>query len=176
MVSIVLRSLGQKLSTIIPTALISRIFLLPDNQWTQRTFGFDSWTPIFPAFPYDWFLPTSNFFVQFSAKRGTICDTLAEFAIAISNTLATSVLKATKSSWSAQPRPWVGFQKVLRTVTCDLYRFFACILPVSLQCIRPIHNLCCWPKLFGPLVLTLPPSFLPWHFLLDWKMRLSSNQ
>ena len=43
--------------------------------------------------------PTSSLFVHFYTTRGTICDTLADFAIATSNSLAKLVLKATKASW-----------------------------------------------------------------------------
>ena len=45
------------------------------------------------------FCPTSNFLFQLSVAQGTIRDTLFDFAIAISNSLVKSALKATKSSW-----------------------------------------------------------------------------
>ena len=43
--------------------------------------------------------PISNFFVYLCAARGKNRDTLADFDIATSNSLAKSVLKATNSSW-----------------------------------------------------------------------------
>ena len=52
----------------------------------------------FPLLRANTFCSISNLFVHLSAVQGTIHDTLANFDIAISNSLAKSVLKATKSS------------------------------------------------------------------------------
>ena len=65
------------------------------NQFGDSIFESRSFLPIRTIA----FCPTSNLFVHFSAKRETVGDTLADSDIAISNSLAESVLKVTKSSW-----------------------------------------------------------------------------
>ena len=63
----------------------------------------------------------SNLFVNLSAARGTICDILTDFDIAISNSLAELVLKTTKSSWGGLIANRVGFRKGFRK---EIFRQF----------------------------------------------------
>ena len=67
------------------------------NQFADSIFGPRSFLPLRSIT----FCPTSNSFLHFSVTRRTIRGTLADFAIATSNSHAKSVLKATKSSWGA---------------------------------------------------------------------------
>ena len=164
-----------KLSTVIRTQLAWRMVLLLDSGWTELVCGCDFYPPFFPATLYDYFSPDSEF------VRALLCRT--EGNSWYSSRLLYGNFKFSrkisiegnqvKLEWlNCEPRSDSKnyFERTFSIITgCLRYPEF------FFQEVRPNIDPCCELQLFGLLSSTFQPSFLTWHFLLDCKLKLSSN-